>query len=306
MSVIIDGSSRVLIQGVTGREGRPRAKLMIEYGTNVVAGVTPGKGGQSVHGIPVFDSVYQAWTTIGPIDVSIIFVPANVAKSAASEALEAGVKWIVLVADRFPQQDLMELEAVAEPMGGHIIGPNTIGLISPGKALVGMMGGKASTARLWFEEGNVGISSRSGGMATTLAYYLTLRGIGQSTVVSVGGDAIVGISHADLLELFEGDAQTEVVALYGEIGTTQEEAAAELKRSGRFTKPLVAYLGGRGAKPGVRYSHSGAIVHGSRGTIEAKEKALVEVGAQVVDNLESFVDMVEEILRGAKEARARR
>lgn len=297
MSILVDEKSRVVIQGITGREGMARAHLMKDYGTNVVAGVTPGRGGQDVYGVPVYDSVEESWEKQGPIDVSVIFIPAALVKNAALEAIAAGVKLLVIVPDRVPIYDVLEIARAAREAGARFVGPNTLGLLSPGKAVLGMIGGRAQRAREWFKPGVLGVSSRSGGMTSAIAYYLTRAGIGQSTIIHVGGDAIVGLSHPEVMELFERDDQTRAVAMFGEIGTTQEERVADLIVQGKFTKPLIAYIGGRAAKSGTRFSHAGAIVEGGRGTHEAKVKRLREAGVHVVDAIADIPRKAAEILK---------
>ena len=283
MSILVDEKSRVIIQGITGREGMARAQLMKDYGTNVVAGVTPGRGGQDVHGIPVYDSVEEAWEKRGPIDVSVVFVPAALVKDAALEAVAAGVKLLVLVPDRVPIYDVLEISRAATAAGARFVGPNTLGLLSPGKAVLGMIGGRAERAREWFRPGPVGVSSRSGGMTSSISYYLSKAGIGLSTIVHVGGDSIVGTSHPEVMTLFEADPETRLAVMFGEIGTSQEERVADLIETGRFTKPLIAYIGGKAAKSGTRFSHAGAIVEGNRGSYETKVTRLKAAGAHVVD-----------------------
>jgi succinyl-CoA synthetase alpha subunit len=297
MSILVDEKSRVVIQGITGREGMARAQLMKDYGTNVVAGVTPGRGGQDVCGVPVYDSVEEAWEKQGPIDVSVIFIPAALVKNAALEAIAAGVKLLVIVPDRVPIYDVLEVARAARETGARFVGPNTLGLLSPGKAVLGMIGGRAQRAREWFKPGALGVSSRSGGMTSAISYYLTRGGIGQSTIIHVGGDAIVGLSHPEVMELFERDEQTRAVAMFGEIGTTQEERVADLIVQGKFTKPLIAYIGGKAAKSGTRFSHAGAIVEGGRGTHEAKVKRLREAGVHVVDAIADIPRKAAEILK---------
>src|SRR5690606_17024341 len=202
------------------------------------------------------------------LPVSVLFIPAPLVKSAAFEALAAGVKLLVIVPDRVPLYDVLEIVAEAEARGAAFVGPNTLGLLSPGKGVLGMMGGRAASAREWFFPGPVGVTSRSGGITTSIAYYLARSGLGLSTIVHVGGDSIVGLPHAEVLKRFEADPETECVVLFGEIGTSQEETVAELIASGGFTKPLVAYIGGKAAKRGTRFSHAGAIIEGDRGTYE--------------------------------------
>ena len=298
MSILVDEKSRVCVQGITGREGMVRTHLMKNYGTLVVAGVTPGKGGGDVYGIPVFDSVQEAWEKAGPIDISVIFVPAALVKNAALEAIDAGVKLLVLVPDRVPIFDVLEVSHFAKEKGANFVGPNTLGLVSPGKAVLGMIGGRAERAREWFRPGNVGVSSRSGGMTSAISYYLTEAGLGQSTIIHVGGDAVVGLSHPEVVERFEQDDETEMVAIFGEIGTTQEERVADLIEQEKFTKPLIAYIGGKAAKSGTRFSHAGAIVEGTRGSYDSKVKRLKDVGVHVVDSVSAISQVALKLKKG--------
>lgn len=284
MSIIIDEKTRVIIQGITGREGQARAKLMREYGTNVVAGCTPGKGGQEVLDTPVYDTVEEAIEAQGEIDLSAIFVPAPLVKGAALEAIEAGVKKLVIVPDRVPMYDVMEIAAAAKEAGAQFLGPNCLGILSPGKAVAGMIGGNAKSARAWFKQGPVGVSSRSGGITSAISYYLNQAGIGQTTIVHVGGDSIIGWRHPDIALEFENDPDTKAIVIFGEIGGSQEENLAQLIKDGRVTKPVIAYIGGKAAKEGTRFSHAGAIVEGGRGTHAGKVEALREAGAHVVDH----------------------
>ena len=288
MSILIDETKRVLVQGITGREGMARTKLMVGYGTQVVAGVTPGKGGQNVEGIPVFDTVEEAWGQVGPIDISVLFIPAPLVKSAALEAIDAGVKLLVIVPDRVPIYDVLSIAKRAKSAGARFIGPNTLGVLSPDKAVLGMIGGRAASAKSWFFPGPVGVASRSGGITSSMAYYLARAGIGATTLVHVGGDVVVGLPHPDVMLEFERDPDTKAVVMFGEIGTSQEERVADLIEAGAFTKPLIAYIGGKAAKSGTRFSHAGAIVEGGRGTYEGKVERLRAVGATVV---EGFMDL---------------
>jgi succinyl-CoA synthetase alpha subunit len=285
MAILVDEKSRVVVQGITGREGMVRTRLMKDYGTHVVAGVTPGKGGGEVFGVPVYDTVEEAWEKCGPIDISVIFVPAPLVKNAALEAIDAGVKFLTIVPDRVPIFDVLEIARLAKDREAVFVGPNTLGLVSPGKAVLGMIGGRAERAREWFRLGDIGVSSRSGGMTSAISYYLTETGLGQSTIIHVGGDAVVGLSHPEVMELFEKDEQTRLVAMFGEIGTTQEERVADLIEEGKFTKPLIAYVGGKAAKSGTRFSHAGAIVEGTRGSYKSKVQRLRDVGVHVVESI---------------------
>ncbi len=283
MSILIDSTKRVLVQGMTGREGMARTKLMMEYGTHVVAGVTPGKGGGTVEGIPVFDSITEAWEQVGPIDISVLFIPAPLVKNAALEAIDAGIKLLVIVPDRVPIYDVLAIAQRARAKGARFVGPNTLGVLSPDKGVLGMIGGQAAAAKSWFIPGPVGVTSRSGGITSSMAYYLAREGIGATTLVHVGGDAVVGFPHPDVLLEFERDPDTHAVVMFGEIGTSQEERVADLIEAGAFTKPLVAYIGGKAAKSGTRFSHAGAIVEGGRGTYAGKVERLRAVGATVVE-----------------------
>jgi len=283
MSILIDETKKVLIQGITGREGMARAKLMMEYGTNVVAGCTPGKGGQEALGVKVYDSVAEAVEATGGIDVSVVFVPAPLVKGAALEAIDAGVKLLVLVPDRVPIYDVLEISRAASRTGAKFLGPNTLGCMSVGRAVLGMMGGRAATAKEWFKPGDVGVTSRSGGMTSSTAYYLSRAGIGLSSIVHVGGDAVVGLPHPEIVRMFQEDPATKAIVMFGEIGTSQEEQVADLIESKVVTKPVIAYLGGKAAREGTRFSHAGAIVEGGRGTYQGKLERLRAAGATVVE-----------------------
>jgi len=296
MSILIDETKKILVQGISGREGKARTKLMIDYGTQVVAGVTPGKGGEKIYDVPVFDTVIDAINNVGTIDISVIFVPAPIVKNSALEAIEAGIKLLILIPDRVPLYDVLEITEASKSNGSKFIGPNTLGVLSPGKAVVGMIGGRAESAKSWFKQGNIGVSSRSGGISSSIAYYLSKENVGLSTIVHVGGDSIVGMSHPDIMRLFEQDPQTKAVVMFGEIGTSQEERVADMIQTGVFTKPLIAYIGGRTATEGTRFSHAGAIIEGDRGTYKGKIKRLQEVGAYIVENFNDIPSVTKEVL----------
>ncbi len=300
MAILIDERKRVLVQGITGREGRARTRLMREYGTNVVAGVTPGKGGQAVLGVPVFNTPQDAVKAVGKIDISVLFVPAAGVKDAAISAIDAGIKLTVLVPDRVPVWDAMEIAAAAKANGATFLGPNTLGVLSPGKGVIGMIGGRAESARQWFKPGvpkGVGVISRSGGMASSTGYYLGQSGVRISTIVHIGGDAVLGIRIPDAALSFEADPLTEAIVIFGEIGSSQEEELAQLIRDRKVTKPVIAYIGGKAAREGTRFSHAGAIIEGGRGTHAGKVKALREAGATVVDAFGELPGAVIEILK---------
>jgi len=283
MSILIDANKRVLVQGITGREGRARARLMKEYGTQVVAGVTPGKGGQEVDGVPVYDTVLEAVENDGAIDASVLFIPAPLVKNAALESIAGGIKLLLIVPDRVPIYDVLEIAYAANTAGARFVGPNTLGVLSPGKAILGMIGGRAVSARSWFFPGPVGIVSRSGGITSSMAYYLAQEGIGATTLVHVGGDVVVGTPIPDVVKLFQSDPDTKAIVIFGEIGGSQEERVADLVEAGEVTKPIIAFIGGKAAKGGTRLSHAGAIIEGNRGTHEGKVRRLREAGATVVD-----------------------
>src|SRR6266700_7124438 len=281
MAILVDEKKRVLVQGITGREGRARTRLMREYGTNVVAGVTPGKGGQTVLGVPVFNTPQDAAKALGKIDISVLFVPAAGVKDAAISAIDAGIKLTVLVPDRVPVWDAMEIAAAAKANGAIFLGPNTLGVLSPGKGVVGMI-------------------SRSGGMASSTGYYLGQAGVRISTIVHIGGDAVLGIRIPDAALMFEADPLTEAIVIFGEIGSSQEEELAQLIRDRKVTKPVITYIGGKAAREGTRFSHAGAIIEGGRGTHAGKVKALRESGATVVDAFGELPAAVVEILKRMK------
>ncbi|MFX0198165.1 MAG: CoA-binding protein [Candidatus Hodarchaeota archaeon] len=297
MAILIDEQASVLIQGITGRFGSFVARLMRDYGTNVVAGVTPGRGGQDVWGIPVYNTVEEAWNTRGPFDVSLIVVPGPVVKAAALEAIDAGIKLIHMEVERVPLHDTLEVLAQARKAGIRIIGPGSGGIISPGKAVIGFIGAAEEISKVAFKPGRVGVISRSGGQTSTLCYVICQAGLGISTAINLGSETVLGTTPAELLLLFQEDDETDAVAYFGEIGTVMEEEAAEIINEGKFTKPFVAYIAGRGLTAGVRFSHASAIIEGGRGTAESKVKALQEVGAYVVDKPEDIGPTLAQLLK---------
>jgi succinyl-CoA synthetase alpha subunit len=298
MAILVNEHTRVVVQGITGREGRARTKLMREYGTNVIAGCTPKRGGEVVDGVPVYNTVAEAVAAHGGFDASVIFVPAPLVKGAAIEAIAAGVPLVVLVGDRVPVWDVMEVARAAEAAGVHFLGPNTLGVLSVGRGVLGMIGGRAASARAWFKPGTVGVASRSGGMTSSTGYYLSRAGVGLSTLVHVGGESIVGLPLPDVVRRFQDDPDTTCIAMFGEIGGSQEERVAELMSTGVVTKPVVAYIGGRAATSGVRFSHAGAIVEGGRGTHEGKVAALRAAGGVVVERFDELPAAVLKVMEG--------
>ena len=272
----IDGDTRFLVQGITGTQGSFHTRLMLDYGSKVVAGVTPGKGGKKVEGLPVFDSIAEAQLHFD-VDASILFVPARFVLDPALEAVEAGLNPVVVITEGVPVRDTMELVANARLRGTTIIGPNCPGIIKPGEVKMGIMPEQV------FRRGNVGIVSRSGTLFYEIASHISRRGLGQSTCVGIGGDPVGGLDFVDVLRWFEGDDETEVVALIGEIGGDAEERAADFIARGGFTKPVAAYIAGRTAVPGKSMGHAGAIVQGDAGTALGKIEALRDAGVTVGD-----------------------
>jgi len=276
MSILVDEKTRVIIQGITGNEGLFHTRQMVEYGTKVVAGVTPGKGGQKVDGIPVFNTVVEAANKTGA-DVSAIFVPPAFAADAILEAVDAGVSVIVCLTEGIPTLDMVTVKKVLKEKGAKLIGPNTPGIISPGKCKIGVMVGYIHSP------GTIGIMSRSGTLTYEVVDQLTKKGIGQSTCVGIGGDQIIGLNFVDLLGMFEKDGGTEALIMIGEIGGTAEEEAAQFIEK-EVTKPTLAFIAGLTAPPGRRMGHAGAIITGGKGTAKEKMEALEVAGVRVVKN----------------------
>lgn len=284
--MLVNKDTAVLVQGITGKQGSYWSQRMLECGTRIVAGVTPGKGGQSLWGIPIYHSVAEA-VAHHAVDLSVLFVPPLAIKPAAVEAMEAGIKRLVILAEHVPLRDTMELLAVAEEHGARILGPNSPGVMVPGEAMVGILPG-------WLEEvfrpGRVGVVSRSGSLGTLVCLEIARAGLGQSAFVGIGGDPIVGTTFVDVLRWFEQDPRTSSIVLLGEIGGTAEEEAAEFLPS--MNKPVFALIAGRCAPPGKRMGHAGAIVEGERGTTKAKIEALQRAGAYVASTSSQLVQQL--------------
>jgi len=276
MSILVDEKTRVVVQGITGNEGMFHTRQMVEYGTKVVAGVTPAKGGQDIDGVPVFNTVSEAVTKAGAT-ASAIFVPPAFAADAILEAAEAGVSLIVCLTEGIPTLDMVMVRAYLREKGVSLVGPNTPGIISPGKCKIGVMAGYIH------KPGAVGIISRSGTLTYEVVDQLTKKGIGQSTCVGIGGDQIIGLNFVDLLAMFERDPGTEAVIMIGEIGGTAEEEAAQFIEK-HVHKPVLAFVAGLTAPPGRRMGHAGAIIAGGRGTAKEKMEALGKAGVKVVRN----------------------
>jgi succinyl-CoA synthetase alpha subunit len=297
VAILAYAQTRILVQGITGREAATFTLESIHYGAQIVAGVTPGKGGQRVHGVPVFDTIAGALRT-QPCEAAIISVPARFVLEAAWEALDHGLPLLVVLTERLPRRDVVAILERAKAHGARVIGPNSLGLISPGLTRIGMCGGAAEAVRQAYLPGPVGVVSRSGGMMTEMANMLTQAGIGQSTCVSVGGDPIVGTTFLDLLPLYEADPQTRALVLFCEPGGIMEERLAEHLRTHPGRLPIIAFVAGRFADrmPGVRFGHAGAMVEGLHGSPTGKMAALREAGAQVVEKLSHIPNVVKEAL----------
>jgi len=293
LAVLVDGSTRVLVQGITGREGSFHTEAMLRYGTKVVAGVTPGKGGTSVHGVPVYDSVEEAVRAHPEINASIVFVPARFAADAVYEAVDAGIGLIVVITEGIPIHEGIRLIRYARMRGVRVIGPNTPGVITPGECKLGIMPGHV------FSRGRIGIVSRSGTLTYEVAMQLTSAGLGQSTCIGIGGDPVVGTDFIEALELFGQDPETEAVVLIGEIGGDAEERVARYVVETRYPKPMVAYVAGRTAPPGKRMGHAGAIISMGIGDAESKIRALSSSGIRVASTPFEIPALVKDALSSA-------
>ena len=284
MSILLNRETRVLVQGITGRVGRAQTKWMLEYGTNIVAGVTPGKGGEEEEGIPVYDSVAEAvvdWRA----EASVLFVPPAAVKHAVLESVESGIRLIVIVTEHVPVHDVMELRAYAVERRARLLGPTSPGIITPSQAKMGIMPGNM------FQPGHIGVISRSGTLSYEICANLANAGLGQSTVVGMGADPVVFTNMPELMELFDKDSDTDLVVIVGEVGGTQEENAAQFIAK-QMTKPVVAYIAGQNAPEGKRMGHAGAIIQGSMGTPQSKITALREVGVEVAEYPLEVVELV--------------
>ncbi|MCP4228780.1 MAG: succinate--CoA ligase subunit alpha [bacterium] len=288
MAILIDENTRLVVQGITGRDGSFHTQTMIEYGTNVVAGVTPGKGGQKFDAVPIFDSVAGAVSETDA-NTSVIFVPVAFVVDAVYEAINAGIELVVIITEGVPVADMNKVYKYAERKGTRFVGPNCPGLISPGKCKVGIMPGNIHTA------GPIGVVSRSGTLTYEVVYNLTRAGLGQTTCVGIGGDPVIGTDFIDCLERFEADPETKGVVLIGEIGGDAEEQAAQFKVD-KMSKPVVSFIAGRTAPPGKRMGHAGAIISGGSGTAEGKREALEAADIAVADTPSQIPGLMKEKL----------
>ena len=293
MSILVDKNTRLVVQGLTGKEGTFHARQMVEYGTHVVGGVTPGKGGTTHEGIPVFNTVNDAVKEAGA-NASVIYVPPAFAADAIMEAADAGIPVVVCITEGIPALDMVKVKEYLSDKPTRLIGPSCPGIISPGKCKIGIMPGHIH------KEGRVGVVSRSGTLTYEAVGQLTSLGLGQSSAIGIGGDPIIGTTHTDALRLFQEDEETDAIVMIGEIGGTAEEDAAEYARD-NVTKPIVAFIAGQTAPPGRRMGHAGAIISGGKGTAAEKMKALTEAGIRVVQSPADIGQAIVDVL-GSKAA----
>ena len=298
MGILINKNSKVMVQGITGKEGERGAKYMLDYGTKVVCGVTPSKGGLVVEGLPVFDSVKEAKDFDSGIDVSVLYVPPLMVYDAAMEAMQNKIKTLLIFTENVPIKDVSLLLEFASNNECRVIGCSSIGVLNVGETKLGSIGGGYDDM---FCKGNVGIISKSGGMCAETSLILTQQGIGQSTVIGIGGDVIIGTTFVDVLELFEKDKNTKLVVLYGEVGGFYEEQVAQMIKDGGFTKPVIAFISGSFVETlprNLAVGHAGAILEHGIGSVKGKKKLLKKVGVHVVDYYHEIPEKVKEILNG--------
>jgi len=289
MSILVNKNTKLLVQGITGRDGSFHTQKMIDYGTNVVGGISPGKGGQTVHGVPVFNTVADAVKETGA-NTSVIFVPAPFAADAVLEAAEAGIELVIAISEGVPTLDMVRITPYLKKKGTKLIGANCPGLISPDEAMIGILPGSI------FMKGKIGLMSRSGTLTYEMVYQLTHSGLGQSTCVGIGGDPVAGLYYEELLQMFEEDPETEAIVLIGEIGGDAEERAAQYIKE-HITKPVVAFIGGLTAPPGKRMGHAGAIISSGTGTGAEKIAAFEAVGVQVARQPSEIPELLKKLMK---------
>jgi succinyl-CoA synthetase alpha subunit len=295
MSILIDSNTTFIVQGITGREAVSLTRENLAYGSKIVGGVTPGRAGRDVYGVPVYDCVRDI-TAKTKVDGSVVCVPPRFAKDAVFEAIENGIRLIVIVTERIPRREVAQMVELASLRGARIIGPNCLGIISPGEAKMGGVGGPAANTKTAYSKGPVGIMSRSGGMTTEIASTLTAAGLGQSTAVSIGGDAIIGTSYAELMPLFEADTQTRAIAIYSEPGGRMEAELSEWIQENNSRLPVVAFMAGRfmDEMPGMRFGHAGTIVEGKADTTADKIERMCNAGIAVAERIEEIPALITE------------
>jgi succinyl-CoA synthetase alpha subunit len=294
MSILITKDTSFIVQGITGREAVNLTRENLDYGARIVGGVTPGRAGRDIYGVPVYDCVRDVVKAHGPVEGSIISVPPNFTRDAAFEALENGIKIIVIVTENIPRKDVAQMVELADLRGARIIGPNCLGIISPDEAKMGGVGGPAANTRQAYTKGNIGVMSRSGGMTTEIASTLTAAGLGQSTCVSIGGDAIVGTTYAELMPFFEADPETQAIAIYSEPGGRMEAELAEWVKANDSRLPIVAFMAGRfmDEMKGMRFGHAGTIVEGKEDTTAEKIARMEAAGISVAERIEEIPELI--------------
>ena len=300
MSILITKDTTFIIQGITGREAVNLTRENLDYGAKIVGGVTPGRAGRDVYGVPVFDCVRDI-TAKQHVDGSVVSVPPRFVKDAVFEALENGIKLIVIVTERIPRREVAQMVELAKLRGARIIGPNCLGIISPGEAKMGGVGGPLANTRQAYSKGSVGVMSRSGGMTTEIASTLTAAGLGQSTAVSIGGDAVIGSTYAELMPLFEADPETKALAIYSEPGGRMEAELAEWVQENDSRLPIVAFMAGRfmDAMPGMRFGHAGTIVEGKADTTVEKIERMRASGIAVAERIEEIPELIAQRMKEA-------
>src|SRR5262245_8671617 len=301
MSILITQDTTFIIQGITGRESVNMTRECLDYGSKIVGGVTPGRGGRDVYGVRVYDTVRQITSTTR-VDGAVVAVPPAFTRDAVFEALEAGIKLIVVVTERIPRGEVAQMVELARLRGARIIGPNCLGVLSPGEAKMGGLGGRAVDGRKAFTKGPIGVMSRSGGMTTEMCNTLTAAGLGQSTAVSIGGDAIIGSTYADLMPLYEADAETKAIVIYCEPGGRMEAELARYVVEHKSRLPIVAFMAGRfmDEMPGMRFGHAGTIVEGKADTTAEKIARLEAAGISIAERIEDIPALVTKRLQGKK------
>ncbi|CAG0993306.1 succinyl-CoA synthetase alpha subunit [Myxococcaceae bacterium] len=298
MSILVDEKTTFLVQGITGREAVNLTRECLDYGSKIVGGVTPGRAGRDVYGVPVYDCVRDVVKHHGPVQGSVIAVPPGFTRDAAFEAIENGIRLIVVVTENIPRQEVAQMVELATLRGARIIGPNCLGLITPGECKMGGIGGPAANTRQAYTRGPVAIMSRSGGMTTEIASTLTAAGLGQSTAVSIGGDAIIGTTYAELMPLFEADPETKAIAIYSEPGGRMEAELAEWVVAHESRLPIVAFMAGRfmDEMKGMRFGHAGTIVEGKEDTTAAKIERMEKAGISVAERIEEIPKLIQKRL----------
>ncbi len=303
MSILVDENTTFIIQGITGREAVNMTRECLNYGSKIVGGVTPGRGGRDVYGVPVYDTVREI-TARERVDGSVLTVPPAFVRDAAFEAIENGIKLLVIVTERIPRAEVSQIVELVTMHGARLIGPNCLGIISPGKSKMGGVGGPAEDTNKAYRPGSVGVMSRSGGMTTEISNALTASGLGQSTAVSIGGDAIIGSTYAELMPLFEADPDTKAIVIYSEPGGPMEAQLAAYVAENGSRLPIVAFMAGRfmDAMPGMRFGHAGTIVEGKQDTAAEKIRRLTEAGISVAEEISDIPKLVKQRLSADGEA----